>query len=294
VSLFFFAGSLLFAQMDYINMFIQIMVSIWLGAAGPIMVFGLYSRFGNTVGAYSALVFGSGVSVCAVFLQRNWADYFYPLFERHGLVGPIGKFMEVVTAPFNPFVVWKMDAVKCPINSYEFWFIAMVLGTIAYVVGSLVTYKGAYNLERLLHRGKYNTDGVGNIESAWTWKSMWGKLIGITPDYTRGDKIIVWSIFIYTFGYQIGLCFVGVLIWYYFQKWPLEWWSHYFFFNTYIVGPVIGLITTVWFLWGGTIDTFRLFRDLSRRKNNPLDDGRVEGHVSVSDIAVLGKDENGD
>jgi hypothetical protein len=291
VALFFFAGSMLFSQMDYINMFLMIMVSIWLGAAGPIMVFGLYSRFGNTIGAYCALLFGSGTSVASVFIQRNWAEYFYPLFERHGLVGPIGKFLEVVSAPFSPYVVWTMDKVKCPINSYEFWFIAMVLGTIAYIVGSLVTYKGAYNLDRMLHRGQYNTDGVGNIKSPWTWRSMWGKLIGITPDYTRGDKAIVWSIFIYTFGYQIGLCFVGVLIWNYFHKWPDEWWSNYFFITNYIVAPIIGVITTIWFLWGGAVDVFKLFRDLKARVANPLDNGMVEGHVALSDIEALGKDE---
>jgi hypothetical protein len=57
------------------------------------------------------------------------------------------------------------------------------------------------------------------------------------------------------------------------------------------VPAVIGVISTVWFLIGGVIDTRRLFRDLAARVDNPLDDGRVQGHVSVMDAEKLGTDE---
>lgn len=290
VAVFFFCGSLLFSQLDYINMFLLIMVSIWMGGAGPVMVLGLYSRFGNTVGAYCSIIFGSGTAIAGVLLQRNWADYVYPFMKAHGWVQPVGDFLAAVSKPFNPYIVWTMDPVKCPINSYEFYFIALMGGTIGYIGGSLLTYRGPYNLERLLHRGQYNTDGVVNTQSAWTWKSVWGKLIGITPDYTRGDRIIVWSIFGYTFGYQVGLCFLLVLVWNAFQPWPNSWWSAYYFINYFVIAPFLGIITTVWFMYGGIVDIRRLFRDLEKRVDNPLDDGRVEGHVSVVDIAALGKD----
>ena len=52
VCVFFFVVSLFFVQIDYIQMFTTIMTSVWLGGAGPIMIFGLYSRFGTTTGAY--------------------------------------------------------------------------------------------------------------------------------------------------------------------------------------------------------------------------------------------------
>ena len=294
VAMFFFVGSLFFVQLDYINMFITIMVSIWLGAAGPIMVFGLYSRFGNTIGAYCALIFGSGVAITGALLQRNWADYVYPFLKEYSLVEPIGNFLGTISSPLNPYVLWKMNSVKCPINSYEFWFIAMLFGTTAYIAGSLLTYRKPFNLERMLHRGKYNTDGVENIKSVWTWKSVWSKLIGITPDYSRGDKIIVWSIFIYTFVYQIGLCFVMVIIWNMISPWPNSWWSTYYFVVFFVVTPILGVITTVWFLAGGIIDIKKLFRDLAKRIDNPLDDGSVKGHVSLADVELLGNDEDDD
>lgn len=52
-----------------------------------------------------------------------------------------------------------MDAVKFPINSYEIYFMAMVAGVAAYVIGSLIAYRHPYNLERLFHRGQYSIDG---------------------------------------------------------------------------------------------------------------------------------------
>lgn len=63
VALLFLMVSIFFAQLDYINMFITIMCALWLGGAGPIMVFGLYSRFGNLTGAWCSIILGSGSSL---------------------------------------------------------------------------------------------------------------------------------------------------------------------------------------------------------------------------------------
>ena len=47
VGVFFLFGSFFMAQIDYINMFVNIMYGMWLGGCGPMMIFGFYSRFGN-------------------------------------------------------------------------------------------------------------------------------------------------------------------------------------------------------------------------------------------------------
>ena len=49
-----------------------------------------------------------------------------------------------------------------------------------------------------------------------------------------------------------------------------------------MVPLVINAFTTVWFAWG-TRDIRQLFRDLSTRKRDNLDNGMVEGHVSLAD-----------
>jgi hypothetical protein len=38
---------------------------------------------------------------------------------------------------------------------------------------------------------------------------------------------------------------------------------------------------------GGIIDIRQLFKDLAARVDNPLDDGRVEGHASLMDRGAL-------
>lgn len=294
VAMVFFGFSLFFVQLDYVNMMLTAMFSIWLGGAGPVMIFGLYSRFGNTVGAFCSLIFGSGISISGVILQASWAKHVYPFLERMGWVGSFDGFLRTVTAPFSPYVTWHMDPMKFPINSYEIFFLAMMSGLIAYVAGSLLTYRRPYNLERMLHRGKYNLDHDKKENSPWTWKNFYKKLIGITPEYTRGDRFIAWLVFGYSFVYQIGFCFLFILLWNAISPWPNEWWSHYFFFNRIAVPAVIAAVTTVWFTIGGIRDARRLFRDLSSRVDNPLDDGRVEGHVSLMDKAALGSDTNND
>jgi Na+/proline symporter len=287
VCIFFFVVSLFFVQLDYINMFLTIMTALWMGGAGPIMVFGLYSRFGTTTGAFCSLIFGSGISIGGLFVQRNWADLIYPWMNAHGWIDPFGRFLHAVSAPFNPYIVWTMDAVKFPINSYELYFMAMISGVVAYVVGSLLTYRQPYNLDRLLHRGIYDVEGREKINSPWTLRSMWGKLVGITPEYTRGDKIIAWSVVGYAIIYKFGLCFLAVLIWNLIRPWPAHWWSTYFFITSLVVTSIVGVVSTFWFLIGGVLDTRRLFRDLAARVDNPLDNGVVDGHVSLADKAIF-------
>ena len=294
---FFFVVSLFFVQLDFINMFITIMCGVWLGGAGPIMVGGLYTRFGTTFGAWCALIFGSGTSALGLIFQRNWPDIIYPCLERWGYIEPIGNFLETVSKPFHPYIVWTMDPIKFPINSMEIYFISMVLGVLAYVLGSWITYKGPYNLDRLLHRGKYSDDpnydySVSVEESTWSWRGLYKKLIGITPEYTTGDKILAWSVFIWSIVISFVVLFCGSVIWNMISPWPPERWSMYFFITGIVIPLIIGVVSTVWFMIGGIIDSRQMFSDLEKRVANPLDDGRVEGNVSLADKARFDKIEH--
>ncbi|MBQ9501717.1 MAG: sodium:panthothenate symporter, partial [Lentisphaeria bacterium] len=115
IGIFFFFGSFFMAQLDYINLFVTLMCVMWLGGCGPVMIFGLYSRFGNTKGAWASLLTGMGMGLASIFLQRKWADMIYPFLEQNSLTEPAGKILSTLSAPFNPNVVWEMNPVKCPI-----------------------------------------------------------------------------------------------------------------------------------------------------------------------------------
>jgi Na+/proline symporter len=286
VTVFFFVVSIFFSQLDFIQMFTTVMTSLWLGAAGPIMIGGLYTRFGTTTGAWCALFFGSGTSLSGLILQRNWAKSVYPWLESRGYVEAVGNAMSAIARPLNPWVVWNMDPIKFPINSVEIYFMAMVLGVLAYIIGSLISQKEPFNLDRLLHRGIYAAAGDVVKEQAKVSfrRKLFSTLIGITPEYTKGDKMIAWSVFLWSIGYGFILMFCGVLIWNALSPWPVRYWGTYFFITTIVASIIVGCISTVWFMIGGFKDLLAMFRDLKARIANPLDDGRVVGHVSLADV----------
>lgn len=287
VGLFFVIGSFFMAQLDYIQLFVTIMVSLWMGGCAPVMIFGLYSRFGTTAGAFTSVITGMGLSIIGILVQRNWADHVYPWLDNNEWVEGVGNFLKTVSSPFNPYIVWEMNPVKCPVNSYEITFMTMMITLSLYCIVSWFTCKEPFNLDRMLHRGKYNIDHDKTGPSKWSFRNAFAKLIGITPEYSKGDKVIAWGIFFYSFVYQFIGIFLIVVIWNAFSPWTLEWWSNYFFITMLLVPGIIAFIATFWFGIGGAVDLYRLFRDLKARIVNPLDDGRVEGHVSLADKAEL-------
>jgi len=287
VGVFFLLGSTFMAQLDYINLFINIMYGMWTGGCGPMIVFGLYSRFGTATGAWCSLLSGMTINLFGALIQRNWADRIYPFLEQMGWVEGIGDFLSTVSRPFNPYIVWEMNRLRFPINSYEIYFIAMSVSLIVYCTVSWLTYRRPFNLDRLLHRGKYAIEGEKKIHSAWTLRTVFSKLIGITPEYTLGDKILAWSVFSYSLIYKFLFAFVLVVILNVLGIWKVEWWGHYFLVVFLIVPGTAALITAVWFGFGCTRDLIRMFHDLKNRVANPLDNGMVEGHVAIAEKARL-------
>jgi Na+/proline symporter len=141
------------SQLDYISLYVSIMISIWAGGAGAVMVFGLYSRFGTTAGAFTSLFTGIFIGGGGMLVKRNWADHVYPFLDKMHWAEPLGRFLERISRPFNPYVMWHMTDTDFPINSYEITFIAIVCSMSLYCIVSKLTCKEPFNLERMLHRG---------------------------------------------------------------------------------------------------------------------------------------------
>ena len=280
VGVFFLAGSYYMKQLDYVQMFNTLAVSIWTSGAGPVMVLGLYTRFGTAAGAWAALGTSTAMSIIYILVQRNWADVVYPALAKADLVHAFDRLLRALSSPFSPYIEWKMDAVKCPVNTIEFSFFLALLTLFLYIVVSKLTCRKPFDLDAMLHRDNRQQSAAidsNRLQSKNLFRQLVSRIVGITPAYSRGDRIIAWGVFFYSFVFMFGVCFLGVVLWNVVSPWPIAHWSRYFVFMYFIVPAVVSAISTVWFGVGGVVGLRQLFRDLAARKAiDETDDGRVE------------------
>jgi hypothetical protein len=67
----------------------------------------------------------------------------------------------------------------------------------------------------------------------------------------------------------------------------MKMWGNYFLITQLIIPAIIAVIVAVWMGYGGFKDLRQLFRDLKLRKANDLDNGQVDGNVSLADKADM-------
>lgn len=296
VALFAFFFSYFFGQVDYIAMFFAITGLIWVGGSGPCIIGGLYWKRGTTAGAWTALLVGSSIAVGGFLAQQYWVEHIYPWLNEAGMLGIITIIIERASAPFEPYVMWRVTADKFPINSQEMTAISMLLSIGLYAGISLLTCRKPFNMDRMLHRGKYKREGSVVIQKKpFTFRTLFTRLVGITEEYSRGDKILAWSVFIYSFGWKFVCVFFFVVMWNIFiGKWSEKAWLNLYFFDKFLVGGIIAVVSTIWFSIGTIIDLKRLYKRLESKEVDILDDGRVVGHVSADDVKLVEKVENED
>ena len=232
VAVFIFLFSLLFRQKQYILLFANLTGSIFTSGVGSAIIGGLYWRRGTTAGALGALITGSTTSI----------------------VGLIGI---QVTPQF-------------PLDGQQVWAIAMGSSITVYVALSLLTYKRPFNMDWLLHRGKYavvDDDATVSLPSrGWKW-------FGMGKEFTKSDKLIYLGVYTWIFGW-LTVFVVGTL----YDKLisPISDQAWLAFWHAYIwVSFCLGVLMVVWFTIGGIYDLRRLFHDLKTRHRDSTDDGMV-------------------
>ncbi|HEX7008928.1 MAG TPA: sodium:solute symporter family protein [Phycisphaeraceae bacterium] len=249
IACFAFCFSLLFPLRDYLFMYFLATGTIYLGGSGAVIIGGLYWKHGTTAGAWAAMTTGWLVALCGIVGQVIWPG----AFER-------------VDAALPAWV---------PVNGAGVAMSAYLLSIVAYVSVSLITRARPFNLDRMLHRGEYALPGEHAAKPATGWAAL-----GITGEFTRGDKIIyyakiIWVMFwflAFVSGTAVGLT-IGI---------PDHLWASWWLF-TVVVGMVSGLVTTVWFLWGGFRDMIDLFRDLNAARRDEEDNGAVAVQLTHAD-----------
>ncbi|MBC2595576.1 sodium:solute symporter family protein [Ruficoccus amylovorans] len=245
VAIFAFFWSWLFPLRDYLLMYFLLTGTIYLGGSGAVIIGGLYWRRATTQGAWAAMTIGLLVGAAGITLQTVW--------------------------PSVPALTNLAPAF--PINGAWLAMIAYISSIIGFVVVSLLTCKQPFNLEKMLHRGKYALpDSRQKGDGHQTGKTLWGRLFGFSDEFTRGDRVIYrlkigWTMFWFTtfvVGTIVGLT-VGI---------PDGVWGRWWLF-TVVLSGIVGVITVVWFLIGGMRDLWDLLRILREVKRDDSDDGSV-------------------
>jgi SSS family solute:Na+ symporter len=249
VALFAFLFGTFFQQTEYILMWWTVTTAIYVGGAGACIIGGLYWKKGTTAAAWSALLTGSLLSGGGIMARQIYGDAF-------------------------------------PLNGTEISMLVAVIAISVYVLVSLLTCREDFNLDRMLHRGKYANVVVALGEDlppvpAAGLKVHLGRIIGFNENFSLGDKWIAGGLF----GWSV-FWFIVFLIgttWNVIAPWPTSVWSSYW----HVVGigiPIFfSLATAVWFTWGGLRDMRALFQRLKVQKVNNLDDGTVVNHQNFDE-----------
>lgn len=155
------------------------------------------------------------------------------------------------------------------------FFIYLILSALFVVVSLLDSWIAkipAYNLDRMLHRGKYATE-EGESEHD-QYQNRWYRRFGITREFTRGDKLIFfiltgWGIFWFCV-FLIGM----ICNWLFGISDAV--WGRYFQISTYINFGYV-CVGVIWLVWGALRSMKKMFIDLGVAQRNDRDDGTVVG-----------------
>lgn len=273
VAIFAFCFSFFFRQTTYILLFFALTGTIYLGGAGACIIGGLYWKKGTAAGAWIAAILGGSLGVGGILLETLWPNTIAPLLMRWW---PESEFL-------------RRHAARFLINGQWMWLIAMVMATLSYVIVSLLTCRQPYNLEKLLHRGKYAIREDHKAADPLAHQSIWSKLVGIDSNFTLGDKILSLSVFGWTM--LMFSIFLIVTAWNLLSPWSTSAWAGYWHVMGVILPLVIGSITCVWFTWGGIRDLRKLFRHLRSSSANVQDDGRVVERPAAGDTPAATRED---
>jgi solute:Na+ symporter, SSS family len=261
VAVFIFLFSLLFSQQQDILMFFALTGTIYLGWAGAAIVGGLYWKHGTNTGAWWAAIIGVVLAIGGWYSTYFWED------------------ARMMIAGIAPDVA---ASEKMPINAQILWFWTMVATLVTYVVVSLISGAGkpAFNMDQLLHRGRYaiETDGEATEPETRSWGLA---IFGMGKEFSLGDRVLF--IFSYTYLFLVFGVFVAGTFYMLSSdvsdsSWATFWWSYS------IVMLTLTITITVWVAIGGMKNLREMFEILGTMERDDADDGTVVGHRSLTDI----------
>ena len=274
VAVFIFLWSLLFKQTDFIIMFFMMSGTIYVGGAGSCIVGGLYWKRGSTIGAWLALGIGVVMGAGCLVLTQVWSSHFYPWMahDAPGLLNALKTAVDWI-AHHVPGIDWQVGPDEFPFKGLWIRFFAVVLAIGAYVVSSLIVShvlkRPAFDMDRLLHRGRYARKGERgeDVQVPTGWRAVlpseeftfWDKCIY----YGKLGWTLVW-IAVFVIGTVYGLSCETTN-----EGWAVFWWINV------TITVIVGVGTTIWFFFGGLHDIKDLYNTLGTLKRDHRDVGMV-------------------
>jgi SSS family solute:Na+ symporter len=231
VALFIFFFSLLFKQQEYILMFLAVTGAIFAGGSGSIIIGGIYWKRGTTAAAWAAMITGSSIAVAGIVIPNYYPDF---------------------------------------LNGQIFWFIAMTSAITVYILVSLLGKRQIYDMEKLLHRGKYVVKEEYKIIDDVPAKGL--KMLGMGKEFTLGDKVIYILSYTWTLTWT-AVFIVGTIYALIYGIPDLTWMNFWWYYVGLLL--VISLIVSVWFTIGGIKDLRSMITRLRILKRDHSDDGRI-------------------
>lgn len=272
VAIFIFFFSLLYKQSQAILLFFALTAAIFAGWSGAVIIGGLYTRWGTTLGAWTATVSGVTLAMTGFILeqaQRSWRETGTAFWGLMDWAGPENALR---------WAAWTEQHLP---NGQELWGWAMWICALIYVVVSLVEQKirpRSFNLDKLLHRGEFAIAGEVE-ESTETLGSRW-KMFGVTSEFSRRDKFLYLLTWVWNLTW-VAVFLVGTI---YFltrdvqnndwSQWDSLWLK--FWHSKIWIELSVAVVVIVWFTLGGIKDVKSLLKSLSTKKADDKDDGFVE------------------
>lgn len=263
VAAFAFVFSLYWTQVEYITFWWAVTAGVFTAGAGAAIIGGLYWSRGTTAAAWAGSITGSTLCLTGILCGKYWKTILpviSPVFASIGINLP-EKF-------------W--------FSNMQSAFFATCCAATAYIVVSLLTCKQEYNLEKLLHRGRWAIEGESKVPLLSLRERFRLKnIMKFDANFTFWDKVVSGGIFWWAM-LLLGINIV-ISIWHLFYDWPVSWWAHYWMITAIAFPFGIGLATLIWFSIGGIIDIRDFFRALDVRQRDVRDDGRVVGDHNLAD-----------
>jgi SSS family solute:Na+ symporter len=161
------------------------------------------------------------------------------------------------------------------INEQEFWGIAMALSSLVYIAVSLFGKRSVFDMDKMLHRGKYAITGEVKVVEEVPVKGW--KMLGMGKEFTRGDKVIYLTAYAWTAVWSIAFI-VGTYFNLTGEVSDASWMSFWRIFI--IVNITASVIILVWFSIGGFRDLKEMLKRLRTMKRDFHDDGFVVKNIN--------------